>query len=97
MVDGDGFILDRLQDDYGRDWTFGRTMLNDQPHWWMATRTRRLSDEEMERGLSASLIYDTARLMRQALEAQKAIERREPGTQPPEPDPAGAAWIPVYL
>ena len=96
MVDGDGIILERLRDTYGRDWTFGRTYRDGRPHWWMATRRRTLSLGEMERGLCPSLIYDTAWLMRAALEAQTALEVRMAAADA-ETASTAAAWNPAYL
>lgn len=95
MVDS----AEQLEKDFGRDWTFGRTHLDGRPHWWMATRRRRLSMDEMRRGLSPSLVYDTEPLMRTALTEQSTLEARVRATPtPPRTEsPRAAAWNPAYL
>ncbi|MGH3392933.1 MAG: hypothetical protein ACRDOO_29045 [Actinomadura sp.] len=80
MLADEGLVLAKLRDDYGRDWFIGRTYDADGvPHWWRATRRRRLSDRELERGLAATLIYDTAPLLGEALLAQAELEQRLSG------------------
>ncbi len=83
MTSGDDQILARLQTDYGHTWTVGRTFTDRAkkiPNWWTATRHRNLTNRELERGLSQTLIYDTARLLRAALDAQADIEARDPAS-----------------
>jgi hypothetical protein len=74
--DRDDLDLTALRSDYGRDWTVGRTYCDSEPHWWKATRRRRLSDAELDRGLAETLIYDTAPLLRAALAGQVDLAAR---------------------
>lgn len=78
MVNSDDEIEARLRDDYGRDWTIGRTRTCDGvPHWWKAVRKRQLSDDELNKGFVRTLIYDTAPLLRDALAVQAELEERQ--------------------
>ena len=74
--DGDDLVLAGLRSDYGHDWAVGRTYCDGEPHWWKATRRRRLSDTELDRGLAETLIYDTAPLLRAALAGQTDLAAR---------------------
>ncbi|MGH3392116.1 MAG: hypothetical protein ACRDOO_24850 [Actinomadura sp.] len=82
MVDDDDPVQARLCADYGDGWSIGRTLADDVPHWWMATRKRRLTIREVCRGLSMTVIGDTAADLRAALDAEAEREAGITGWNP---------------
>lgn len=74
MVDADGVITARLQDDFP-NWDVSRSRNSaGKPGGWSATRNHVLNGAEMGAGLLHQLQADTARDLRAALAEQARIE-----------------------
>lgn len=79
MTPADAALKAALESQYGDDWVIGRTYKGGdrrKPNWWTATRRRQLSDTEINRGLSQTLVHDTEPSLRQELAVQAEKQKR---------------------